>query len=119
MRLGGYDNLDMLCAMKEDDMFADGMSNSPLSQLAGFEWEMGATSLVDNMKRVIQQYRYFQIFWTHDILIRLCKYTSIYAPTCPLIRRWTPICVDEIMTGLKKLSSYHLHWSKKNTMENA
>ena len=33
----GYDNLDMLCAMKEDDKFAGGMWNSPLSQLAGFE----------------------------------------------------------------------------------
>ena len=27
----GYDNLDMLCAMKEDDRFAGGMWNSPLS----------------------------------------------------------------------------------------
>ena len=33
----GYDNLDMLCAMKEDDRFAGGMWTCPLSQLAGFE----------------------------------------------------------------------------------
>ena len=49
----------MLCVVKEDDMFVDGMWNSPLSQLAKFEWKMGATSLVDNMKRFIQQCRYF------------------------------------------------------------
>jgi hypothetical protein len=117
----GYDNLDMLCAMKEDDMFVSGMWNSPLSQLIGFEWKGGATSLVDNMKRFIQPYRYFQNFWTHDILVRLCKYTNIYASKCPVIRKWTPICVDEIrvflgiciMMVLTKLSSYRLEWSKK------
>ena len=51
----GYDNinLDMLCAMKEDDRFAGGMWNSPLSQLAGVEWKGGATSLLNNMKRCI------------------------------------------------------------------
>jgi hypothetical protein len=117
----GYDNLDMLCVMKEDDRFASGMWNSPVSQLAGFEWKGGATGLVDNMKRFIDPYRYFQIFWTHDILVRLCKYTNIYASKCLVIRKWTPICVDEmrvflgvcIMMGLKKLSSYRLHWSTK------
>ena len=43
----------MLCAMKEDDRIAGGMWNSPLSQLAGFEWKGGATCLVDNMTRFI------------------------------------------------------------------
>ena len=107
----------MSFAMKEDDRFAGGMRNSLLSQLAGFEWKGSATCLVDNMKRFIQPYCYFQNFWTHDILVRLCKYTNIYASMCLVIRKWTPICVDEtrvfwgvcIMMGLKKLSSYRLH----------
>ena len=117
----GYDNIDMLCAMKQDDMFGGGMWNSPMSQLAGSKWKGGATGLVDNMKRFIQPYLYFQDFWTYDILVKLCKYTNIYEYTCLVIRKWTPICVDEmrvflggcIMMGLKKLSSYCLHWSKK------
>ena len=92
----GCDNLDMLCAMKEDGKFVGGMQNSPLSQLVGFEWKGGAISSVDNMKRFIQPYHYFQNFWTHDILVRLCKYTNIYGSTCPVIRKWTPICVDEM-----------------------
>ena len=83
--------------------------------------ERGATGLVDNMKRFIDPYHYFQNFWTHDILVRLCKCTNIYASKCPVIRKWTPMCVDEmrvslgacIMMGLKKISSYRLHWSKK------
>jgi hypothetical protein len=114
-------NLDMLCGMKEDDRFASGTWNSHVSQLPGFEWKGSATCLVDNIKRFIDPYRYLQNFWTHDILVRLCKYTNIYASKCPVIRKWTPICVDEmrvflrvcIMMGLKKLSSYRLHWSKK------
>ena len=66
-------------------------------------------------------FHYFEIFWSHDIFVWLCKYTNIYAFTCPVIRIWKPICMDEmrvflgvcIMMGLKKLSSYCLHWSKR------
>ena len=113
-------NLDMLCNMKEDDIFAGGMWNFPLSQPVGFEWKGGAIGLVDNMKRFIQPYYYFQNYWSHEILVRLCKYTNIYASTFPEIRKWTPLCVDKmrlflricIMIGLKKISSYRLHWSK-------
>ena len=83
--------------------------------------ERGAIGLVDNMKRSIHPYCHFQNFGSHDILVRLCKYTNIYASTCPVITVWTLICVDEmkvfmgvcIMMGLKKLSSYCLHWSRK------